>query len=137
MNIILGILTFAIVLFIYLHIFYHLKTSNDLEVYELSQGADSKIDDEVYINISNPQITYLRYTDGSKGGNIFDGEGNKRKNKDFEESKEPPFEWKWYHTTGLILLGTAVFVGILLWRRSSPKVAVVENVQPQRVVMQR
>ena len=109
----------------------------DGEVYELSQGADSKIDDEVYINISNPQITYLRYTDGSKGGNIFDGEGNKKKNKDFEESKEPPFEWKWYHTTGLILLGTAVFVGILLWRRSSPKVAVVENVQPQRVVMQR
>lgn len=109
----------------------------DGEVYELSQGADSKIDDEVYINISNPQITYLQYSDGSKGGNIFDDDENRKKNQDFEKSKELPFEWKWYHTTGLILLGTAVFVGILLWRRSSPKVAVVENVQPQGMVMQR
>ena len=35
MNIIITTFIFATVLFIYLHIFYHIKTSNDLEVYEV------------------------------------------------------------------------------------------------------
>ena len=45
MNIILGTLIFIIVLFIYLHIFYHLKTSNDLEVFELSQLSKERLEE--------------------------------------------------------------------------------------------
>ena len=39
MNIIIGILVFCIVLFCYLHIYFHLKISNDLEVYELNNPS--------------------------------------------------------------------------------------------------
>ena len=35
MNIIIVVLVFCIVLFFYLHIYFHLKTSDDLEVYEI------------------------------------------------------------------------------------------------------
>ena len=45
MNIIIVILIFAMVLFIYLHIFYHLKTSNDLEVFELSQLSKERLEE--------------------------------------------------------------------------------------------
>ena len=39
MNIIIKTLVFCIVLFIYLHIFFQLKTSNDLEIYEIEQPS--------------------------------------------------------------------------------------------------
>jgi hypothetical protein len=45
MNIILGTLIFIIVLFIYLHIFHHLKTSNDLEVFELSELSKERLEE--------------------------------------------------------------------------------------------
>jgi hypothetical protein len=45
MNIIIVTLIFFLVLFIYLHIFYHLKTSNDLEVFELSQLSKERLEE--------------------------------------------------------------------------------------------
>jgi hypothetical protein len=38
-EIIIGLFVFCIVLFIYLHIQFHLKTSNDLEIYEVDQAS--------------------------------------------------------------------------------------------------
>ena len=37
MQFLVGVLVFCIVLFIYLHVNYHLKTSDDLEVFEVEQ----------------------------------------------------------------------------------------------------
>jgi hypothetical protein len=42
MNIVIGFLIFCIVLFFYLHIYFQLKTSNDLEVFEIEQPAKEK-----------------------------------------------------------------------------------------------
>ena len=39
------ILIFCIVLFIYLHVTFHLKTSNDLEVYEIDQPSKEKLEE--------------------------------------------------------------------------------------------
>ena len=38
-NYIIGFFIFCVVLFLYLHIVYHLKTSNDLEVYVVKQPS--------------------------------------------------------------------------------------------------
>ena len=45
MNIIIIILIFVTVLFLYLHIFFHLKTSDDLEVYELTSIAKERLEE--------------------------------------------------------------------------------------------
>ena len=45
MNVILAIIVFCIVLFLYLHIFFHLKTSNDLEVYEIERPSKDKLEE--------------------------------------------------------------------------------------------
>jgi len=45
MNIILKLLIFCIVLFIYIHICFYLKTSNDLEIYEIEQFSKPKLED--------------------------------------------------------------------------------------------
>ena len=45
MNIIIITLIFCLVLFIYLHIFYHLKTSDDLEVYELTNLSKERLEE--------------------------------------------------------------------------------------------
>ena len=42
---VLSIVIFCIVLFIYLHVNYHLKTSNDLEIYELDNGTKDKLEE--------------------------------------------------------------------------------------------
>lgn len=42
---IVAIFIFCIVLFIYLHIQFHLKTSNDLEMYEIEQGSKEKLEE--------------------------------------------------------------------------------------------
>ena len=61
MNIISIVLIFSLVLFIYLHIFYHLKTSDDLEVYELTNLSKERLEEicdlrqplTFYFNIDN------------------------------------------------------------------------------------
>jgi hypothetical protein len=41
----IGFFIFCIVLFIYLHVQFHLKTSNDLEVYEIDQASKDKLEE--------------------------------------------------------------------------------------------
>ena len=45
MNIIVNLLIFCVVLFLYLHVHFHLKTSNDLEVYEIEQPSKDKLEE--------------------------------------------------------------------------------------------
>uniref|UniRef100_A0A6C0HHB9 Cupin-like domain-containing protein n=1 Tax=viral metagenome TaxID=1070528 RepID=A0A6C0HHB9_9ZZZZ len=45
MNIIFIVLIFCSVLFLYLHIYFHLKKSNDLEVYEIVQPSKDKLEE--------------------------------------------------------------------------------------------
>lgn len=45
MKIIIATLVFCIVLFLYLHVFFHLKTSNDLEIYEIEQPSKDKLEE--------------------------------------------------------------------------------------------
>ena len=45
MKIIFSILIFCIVLFLYLHIYFHLKTSEDLEVYDIDKPSKDKLEE--------------------------------------------------------------------------------------------
>jgi hypothetical protein len=45
MNIIISIIVFSIVLFIYLHIYFQLKTSNDLEIYNIDTPSKDKFEE--------------------------------------------------------------------------------------------
>ena len=45
MKIIIGFFIFCLVLFIYLHIQFHLKTSQDLEMYEIEQASKEKLEE--------------------------------------------------------------------------------------------
>jgi hypothetical protein len=45
MKIIIGILIFCLVLFVYLHIQFHLKTSEDLEMYEIDNASKNKLEE--------------------------------------------------------------------------------------------
>lgn len=51
---IFSILIFCLVLFVYLHVNYHFKTSNDLEIYELDNGSKDKLDE--VCNVRQPVI---------------------------------------------------------------------------------
>lgn len=44
-KLIIGIFIFCIILFLYLHIVYHLKTSNDLEVYTIEKPSKDKLEE--------------------------------------------------------------------------------------------
>lgn len=62
MNIIFSILIFCIVLFIYLHVHFHLKTSDDLELYEIELPSKTKLEEicdirqPVVFNFTNERI---------------------------------------------------------------------------------
>jgi hypothetical protein len=45
MNIIYALLVFFIVLFFYLHVYFHLKTSDDLEIYEIDYPSKDKLEE--------------------------------------------------------------------------------------------
>ena len=45
MNYFIAIFIFCVVLFLYLHIYYHLKTSNDLEVYTIEKPSKNKLEE--------------------------------------------------------------------------------------------
>ena len=57
MKTIINIFIFCIILFIYLHIQYHLKTSNDLEIYEIEQPSKQKF--EEICDIRQPTIFHF------------------------------------------------------------------------------
>ena len=44
-KIIIGFFIFCLVLFIYLHVQFHLKTSEDLEMYEIDQASKDKLEE--------------------------------------------------------------------------------------------
>ena len=54
MNIILAILIFSMVLFIYMHIYYQFKTSNDNEIYTLEEPQKNRL--EEIANLRQPFI---------------------------------------------------------------------------------
>jgi hypothetical protein len=62
MKIIIGFFLFCLVLFIYLHIQFHLKTSNDLEMYEVDECSKEKVEEicdlrqPVVFDIENKKI---------------------------------------------------------------------------------
>lgn len=81
MKIIFGIFIFCIVLFMYLHIQFHLRTSEDLEIYEIEQASKEKL--EEICDIRQPVL--------------FDFDNEKIINttkKDFISSNYPAFELK-------------------------------------------
>lgn len=45
MQSVFAILIFCVILFFYLHIYFHMKTSNDLEVYEIDQPSKDKLEE--------------------------------------------------------------------------------------------
>ena len=45
MEIIIGFFIFCLALFIYLHVQFHLKTSEDLEMYEVDQPSKEKLEE--------------------------------------------------------------------------------------------
>jgi len=45
MKVVINALVFCIVLFIYLHVYFHLKTSDDLEVYEIDQPSKERLEE--------------------------------------------------------------------------------------------
>jgi len=62
MNIIFSVLIFCVVLFIYLHVHFHLKTSDDLELYEIELPSKPKLEEigdlrqPVVFNFANERI---------------------------------------------------------------------------------
>jgi len=58
MNYLISLLVFVIILFLYIHIFHHYKTSNDLEVYTLDDPSRDRI--EEVCNIGQPFVFNLK-----------------------------------------------------------------------------
>jgi len=62
MHIVYILLIFCIVLFLYIHIFFHLKTSNDLEIYEIENPSKDKLEEicdlrqPVLFNFNNERL---------------------------------------------------------------------------------
>jgi hypothetical protein len=62
MELIIGTFIFCIVLFLYLHIQFHLKTSDDLEIYEIDQASKDKLEEicdlrqPVMFDLENPKL---------------------------------------------------------------------------------
>jgi hypothetical protein len=63
-DVFLNIFVFAIVLVIYLHSYRHLKTSNDLEVYELDEVSKDRLDE--ILELLQPTIFETRIFDDNK-----------------------------------------------------------------------
>jgi len=70
MNIISSVFIFCIVLFAYLHIHFHLKTSNDLEILEIENVVVDKVKLEEVCDIRQPVLFKLGNSDISLNTNI-------------------------------------------------------------------
>ena len=76
MKIIFSLLIFCLVLFLYLHIYFHLKTSDDLEVYDIEQPSKDKL--EEICDLRQPVMFYFNnesLLDCCKRKNILDTYG--------------------------------------------------------------
>ena len=67
MNYFIAIFIFCVVLFLYLHIYYHLKTSNDLEVYTIEKPSKDKL--EEICDLRQPVIFDYNYEELEIGFN--------------------------------------------------------------------
>jgi hypothetical protein len=54
---IIAVVVFCLVLFIYLHVYFHLKKCDDLEIYEIAQPSKDKL--EEVCDIRQPVVTYF------------------------------------------------------------------------------
>lgn len=69
MQTVIAIFIFCIVLFLYLHIYFHLRTSDDLEVYEIYQPSKDKL--EEICDLRQPVVfEYDRVSSSSGGGGV-------------------------------------------------------------------
>ena len=84
-EIIIGLFIFCITLFLYLHIQFHLKTSDDLEIYEVDQASKDRI--EEICDLRQPVL--LEFPDGEGLTKIIS-----TTNKDFLLENYPIFEIK-------------------------------------------
>ena len=84
-EILIGLFIFCITLFLYLHIQFHLKTSDDLEIYEIDQASKDKM--EEICDLRQPVL--LDFPDGDDLHKIID-----TTNKQFLLDNYPVFEVK-------------------------------------------
>jgi hypothetical protein len=84
-EIIFGLFIFCIILFFYLHIQFHLKTSDDLEIYEIEQASKDKM--EEICDLRQPVL--LDFPDGEELQKIIN-----TTNKQFLLDNYPVFEVK-------------------------------------------
>ena len=54
---VIAVLVFCLVLFIYLHVFFHLKKCDDLEIYEICDPSKEKL--EEICDIRQPVVTFF------------------------------------------------------------------------------
>ena len=91
-EIIIALFVFCIILFFYLHIQFHLKTSNDLEIYEVDQASKDKI--EEICDLRQPVL--IDFPAGEDGYKIIN-----TTNKQFLLDNYPVFEVKIRNKTDL------------------------------------
>jgi hypothetical protein len=91
-EIIIALFIFCIILFFYLHIQFHLKTSDDLEIYEVEQASKDKI--EEICDLRQPVLIDL--PSGEEGEKIINST-----NKQFLLENYPVFEVKIRNKTDL------------------------------------
>ena len=102
MNIIISFFVFCIVLFLYLHVQFHLKTSDDLEMYELDHASKDKF--EEICDIRQPVL--------------FSFENQKicdTTNQTYISQNYYAFEVKIRNTTDVDTTTTELFVPFLIW----------------------
>ena len=101
MNYFISIFIFCVVFFFYLHIYYHLKTSNDLEVYTIDIPSKDKLEEicelkqPVIFGFSNEHLLKscnLSSLDDNYG--VFDVKLRDIKNKDYNSELYLPFLFK-------------------------------------------
>ena len=94
MRVLLNLLIFCLVLFIYIHVYFNLKTSNDLEIYEISEPSKIRLEEvcnskqPVVFKYPNDEIlnTFVRNQLLNLYG-AFDIKLREVKNDDFEKKE--------------------------------------------------
>ncbi len=84
-QVVIGIIVFCVVLFLYLHIQFHLKTSNDLEIYEIEEASKEK--KEEICDLRQPAL--FNFPEEDDGHKII-----QTTNKQYLEDNYPAFEVK-------------------------------------------
>ena len=89
MNIIISILIFCIVLFVYIHIYYHYKQSNDLEIFEVENTSKERLEElcdlrqPLLFNIEINNFNNLKQGELIKSYGSFDIKIRNTKNADY------------------------------------------------------